>query len=76
MRVMEISECLFYMQSNFPGFDKTVKNIFPNPQVVDEVKYKDEDLMIDGKRCFEKIEKLEGLKFFAEFFKSERCSHS
>ena len=74
MQEMDISNCLIYLQSNFPGFEKSVYSVLPNPQLVDQVKYKDEELCINGNRCFKKIEHLDGLKFFVEFFHPESCS--
>ena len=71
LKEFDIDECLVYAQSNFPGFDKVIYNLFPSPIIVDKVLYKDEKLMIDDKRCFEKIDNLNGLTFFAELFGSQ-----
>ena len=71
LKEFDIDECLVYAQSNFPGFDKVIYNIFPSPIIVDKVLYKDEQLMFDDKRCFEKIDNLNGLTFFAELFGSQ-----
>ena len=71
MREFDISDCLFYCQSNFPSFDKTVYKIFPNPQIVDCVKYNDLDLLVNGERCFRNLNHLDSLKFFVEFFDSK-----
>ena len=71
LKEFDIDECLVYAQSNFPGFDKIIYNIFPSPIIVDKVLYKDEQLMFDDKRCFEKIDNLNGLTFFAELFGSQ-----
>ena len=70
IKEIDITECLVYCQSNFLGFDKVVYKIFPNPQIIDQVKYKDEELVINGERCFQKIHHLDGIKFFVEFFHS------
>ena len=71
LKEFDIGDCLVYAQSNFPGFDKVIYNIFPSPIIVDKVLYKDEQLMFDDKRCFEKIDNLHGLTFFAELFGSQ-----
>ena len=67
----DISECLIYCQSNFPGFDKVIYKLLPNPHIVDQVMYKDEELVINGEKVFQKIAHLEGLKFFVDFLMNE-----
>ena len=74
LKDFDLSECLIYCQSNFPGFDKVIYKLLPNPEIVDQVMYKDEELVINGERVFQKISHLEGLKFFVEFFNEPRLN--
>ena len=56
---------VFGTQSNFPGFDKIAQNITPNGgQFIDEVLYKDEQLMVNGERVFMQNAHLNGTKYF------------
>ena len=64
---LDLNDCLLFFQSNFLSWDKSVYQIFPNAQIVDQVLYEDEELIVNGERYFEKIKHLHGLKFFAEF---------
>ena len=64
---IDLSDCLVFFQSNFLSWDKSVYQIFPNIEIVDQVLYKDEELVVNGERYFQKIEHLHGLKFFTTF---------
>ena len=75
IKEFDLSESLIYFQSNFPGFDKLVYKLLPNSKIVEQVMYKDEELVINGERVFQKICHLEGLKFFVDFFNEPKlCS--
>ena len=54
------------VQSNFRGFDKSVDEFYKNPELLDQVKYSEEQLILkesDG-RAFKVIEHLDGLRFY------------
>ena len=54
------------VQSNFRGFDKSVYEFYKNPVLLDQVKYSEEQLVLnesDGK-AFKVIEHLDGLRFY------------
>ena len=65
----ECKECSFLVQSNFPGFDKTVHQALKKPKLVDEVKYSEEKLVMEenGGRAFSVIDKLDRLRFFVDY---------
>lgn len=57
-----------FVQSNFRAFDKNVNQIYKNPQLLDEVKYSDEQLILNETegRAFKIIDHLHGIRFFAD----------
>ena len=65
----ECKDCSFLVQSNFPGFDKTVYQALKMPQLVDEVKYSEEKLVLEENvgRAFRVIDKLDRLRFFVDY---------
>ena len=67
IKELDLSDCLVFFQSNFLSWDKSVYQIFPNIEIIDQVLYEEEELVINGEKYFEKIKHLHGLKFFAEF---------
>ncbi len=55
------------VQSNFRGFDKTVFKSFPKTKLVDQVKYSEEELIVNSDcRAFKIIDHLDGIRFFAQ----------
>lgn len=65
MKNIDYSDSLVFFQSNFSSWDKSVYKIFPNIKIIDQVLYKDQELVVNRERYFQKIEHLHGLKFFA-----------
>ena len=61
-------------QSNFRGFDRFVEKYFLNPQIVEFIKYDDEDLVLpenaenadNTEKCFKVLSKLDGIRFYAD----------
>ena len=62
------SEFSRFVQSNFRGFDKSVHKLYKNPQLLDEVKYSEEQLILNETkgRAFKCIDHLDGIRFFAD----------
>ena len=68
------SNSLLMTQSNFRGFDQFVEGNFKNPQIVEAIRYDDEELVLptnvdDDKqeKCFKLLSKLDGIRFYADF---------
>jgi hypothetical protein len=53
-------------QSNFRGFDRFVEKTFGDARVVDTVGYDDEELVVDGAKCFAALSALGGIRFYAD----------
>ena len=60
-------DCIIYMMTTFSKMEPIILKRFHNPKVVDEVKYDEEMLELNGIRCFTSCEHLGGIKFFANF---------
>lgn len=52
-------------QSNFRASDKIVEQAFKKAQVVDSLKYDEENLFLDGEKCFKLLTRLDGIRFYA-----------
>ena len=61
-------DCSCFLQSNFRAFDKSVARTFKRPKMTDEVKYAEEQLILDDHegRAFKVIDHLDGLRFFTD----------
>ena len=65
------SNAILMTQSNFRGFDRFVEKYFLNPQIVEFIKYDDEDLVLpenaeNTEKCFKVLSKLDGIRFYAD----------
>jgi hypothetical protein len=60
--------CSLLCQSNFRAFDKTIYQKFKNPVLLDEVKYAEEELILNANnnRAFSPIDHLDGIRFYAD----------
>ena len=65
-------DCIIYMMTTFSSMEPLIKKRLHDPVVVDEVKFEDEMLELNGGRCFKSCEKLGGIKFFANFNEKEK----
>ena len=66
--ICSASNSILMTQSNFRGFDRFVENNYKNPQIVEFMKYDDEELVlpeVEGK-CFKLLSKLDGIRFYAD----------
>lgn len=61
------SNTLAMTQSNFRGFDQFVENSFRKAKFVEALKYGDENLVLDGEKCFGLLSKLDGIRFYVDF---------
>ncbi len=64
IQVAEEDGVLVGCQSNFPGFDKFLYKHFSNPVLIEETKYADEELEVDGTKVLQFLEFLGSMKFF------------
>ena len=60
-------DCVIYMMTTFSKMEPIMLKRLDNPKVVDEVRYEEEMLELNGVRCFKSCEHLGGIKFFANF---------
>jgi hypothetical protein len=70
------SNSLLMTQSNFRGFDQFVERNFKNAQIVETIRYDDEELVLPDKddkqeKCFKLLSKLGGIRFYADFGESQ-----
>lgn len=65
--ICSASNSILMTQSNFRGFDRFVENNFKNPQIVEFMKYDDEELVLpEVGKCFKLLSKLDGIRFYAD----------
>ena len=62
-------ECIMYTVTTFSSIEPLIVERLQKPVIVDEVKYEDEMLELNGTRCFKSCEHLGGIKFYANFNK-------
>lgn len=60
------SNTLAMTQSNFRSFDQFVEKSFRKACFVESLKYEDENLVLDGEKCFKLLTKLDGIRFYAD----------
>lgn len=60
------SSLMLGCQSNFPGFDKYLLKYYRNPHLEDELRYKDEHLVVDGRQVFKSLAHCQMIRFFLD----------
>ena len=62
-------DCIIFMFTTFSKMEPYIQRRLNNPTVIDEMKYEDQTLEVDGVRCFKSCEHLGGIKFIVNFNK-------
>ena len=60
----DTKDCIIYALTTYSKMEPYIIKRLNSPSMVDEVKYEEEMLELDGVRCFKPCEQLGGMKFF------------
>ena len=65
----DLTDCVIYYATTFSSMNKRIQKLFPAYQPFDHVSYSEQQLVIDGRRCFQAFEHLGGITFYVDFLK-------
>ena len=63
----DLSDCIIYFAATFSKMDDHIKNNYSNYKPFDSVKYSDQILELESKKCFEAFESLGGITYYVDF---------
>ena len=63
----DLSECIIYFMTSFPKMNTYMQTQPGKYKLIDYVSYAEENLILEGKKCFEPFEKLGGLTYYVNF---------
>ena len=62
-----LSDCIIYFATTFSKMDDHIKDNYSNYKPFDSVKYSDQNLELESKKCFEAFESLGGITYYVDF---------
>ena len=63
-RHWDTTDCIVFFATTFSKANLHVQSQYKNYELLDYVSYAEEELVINGKRCFEPFDKLGGITFY------------
>ena len=69
----DTKDCIIYMITTFYQMEPYITKRISNPHIVDEIRYEEETLKLNGTPCFKSFEHLGGIKFVVNFNAKETC---
>ena len=64
-----ISDCIIYYTTTFSAMNKRIEKFYPHYKPFDYISYTDQELVLDGRRCFQEYEHLGGITYHVDFLK-------
>jgi hypothetical protein len=64
-----LSDCIIYCSTTFSKMDQRIQKFYPRYKPFDYISYTDQELVLDGSRCFQEFEHLGGITYHADFLK-------
>lgn len=66
-RHWDLTDCIVYFATTFSKGSLHIQNHYKNYEAFDYAGYDEEELILDGKKCFEPLRKLGGITFYVDF---------
>jgi len=63
----DLSDCIIYFATTFSKMDDHIKDNYSNYKPFDSVKYCDQNLELESKKCFHAFESLGGITYYVDF---------
>ena len=64
-----LSDCIFYFITTYSKMDEYFQKAYPCYKPFDYISYADQELVLDGMRCFPRFEHLGGITFYSNYLK-------
>ena len=65
-----LTDCVIYFMTTFSKMDERIKKHYSNYKQFDYVGYDEQELILDGHRCFEKFRNLGGITYYVDFLRN------
>ena len=65
----DLSDCIIYFITSFYKMNKHIAKHYPIYKPFDHVRYTEEELILEGEKCFRPFENLGGLTYYVDFLK-------